>query len=476
MALIDVVLEHHVDPPTRHEMILAGAKALFRGAQSHPPFGLSERVSRLSSPQQFRALLEEVCGETAPSIASSNNIEFIVLNGIAAAVPGETFVMAADQFKVEEQLAGNRYVGIGIVLAIESGYPQIKDTFARGSAHLAGAKAGDLITAIDGADTHKMPLKKAVDMLRGDEGSSVTIKVFSPAENERTLTIPRTVVPRQTVRGYKERAKEEWNYRVEASSPVAYARITEFSSSTVHELRQLEREVKANGFRALILDLRRWQSGRFQHAALVADALLEGGTIGQVRTSKGVRKYEADADCLFRGWPIAVLVSGETSSESEWLAAALQDNKRAFLVGQPTAGRGLTFTSVPGLDGGAVTLATGMLQRGDGTTLAAPGSFRPRGPAGEIRGAAFGNGVKPDHVLAQSGEASPRTGQGTPPGGREQIENKDKRSVDRLYRKEPDAPRPRAKEIDVAVRKAVELLEKALAQRLGHQEAATSSE
>jgi carboxyl-terminal processing protease len=472
MELIDLVLEHHVDPPTRHEMVLSGAKALFRAAQAYPPFSLSERVSRLSSPEQFRAFLEEVCAETSSSIASSNSIEFILLNGIAGAVPGETFLRSADEFKVEQQLAGNRYVGIGIVLRFDSekDYPRIGDTFARGSAHQGGAKGGDLITAIDGADTHKMPLKKAVEMLRGAEGTSVTITLFSPEENERTITIPRIVVPRQTVRGYKERAQEEWNYRVKDSLPIAYARITEFSSSTVHELRQIERDLRSDGFRALILDLRGASDGRFQETALVADALLDGGVIGQVRTSKGVRKYEADADCLFRKWPMAVLVSEHTSGEYEWLAAALQDNKRAVLVGQSTPARGVTFSSVPTSDGGAVTLATGVLERGDGTTLAKPGSFRPRGPTAQTRD----GGVKPDHALPD--RQPPNAAQFSPDGGENVEENQSKPRPERLYRKEPGvAPRGGAKEMDAAVRKAIEVLEAALAGQTEDQRASNDN-
>ena len=73
-------------------------------------------------------------------------------------------------------------------------------------------------------------------------------------------------------------------------------------------------------------------------AVLLADSLLERGAIGRVRTARGETTYQADADALFRGWPIAVLVDQNTSGTAEWLAAALQDNHRAVIVGSPTAG------------------------------------------------------------------------------------------------------------------------------------------
>jgi C-terminal peptidase prc len=461
MALIDLVSEHHVDPPTQNEMVLAGGKALYRAAKSPQPFGLSQRVSRLASPEQLRAFLGEVCEETATTITRSNSVEGILLRGIAGVVPGETFIESPEQFKVQEQLAGNRYVGIGIVLNVDedSGYPRINNTFARGSAHQAGAKDGDLITQIEGLDTHKMNLAKAVELLRGEEGTSVTIMVRQPKESEpRKLTIPRTVVPRQTVRGYKERGKEQWSYQVRDGAPIAYVQIAEFSSSTVHELRQVERELRSNGCRALILDLRRWESGRLREVALVADALLDGGIIGRVRTSKGVRKYEADADCLFRGWPMAVLVGEETAGETEWLAAALQDGKRARLVGRTTAGQGFTSGRVPTADGGAVTLVTGILERADGSPLPAPTSFRRSVRAApEERDSDRRNGVKPDHPVSR-----PR------PEGRKATEGSE------VAKAEP--PRDRPKEMDPALAKAMELLEAELADRSANKQSARTSE
>ena len=164
-------------------------------------------------------------------------------------------------------------------------------------------------------------------------------------------------------------------------------------------------------------------------AVLVADSLLEQGTIGRVRTTRGQTTYQADSDALFRGWPIAVLVDQNTAGAAEWLAAALQDNHRAVVVGSPSRGahQARPFGGLPMEDDGAgpfeyeatvkstvpvgdgrwsIAMVTGHLERGDGRPLA--------DVAGAMLGASSSiekprGGVRPDHVIP-----GPRPGFGVP--------------------------------------------------------------
>ena len=154
------------------------------------------------------------------------------------------------------------------------------------------------------------------------------------------------------------------------SQAIAYVKLNELVGSTPHELRKLAAQLERNRTRAIILDLRGTRSTSAHTALLVADSLLDHGTIGRVRTSHGETTYQADADALFRGWPMAVLVDRNTSGASEWLAAALQDNKRAVVIGAPTSSAGINpgnavvKTLLP-LKGGewSLSLATGVLER-----------------------------------------------------------------------------------------------------------------
>ena len=155
LALIDLILEHHVDPPTFHEMVLGGAKELlsFSVAEPNPTIGLSRRVSKLSSREDLRSFLIDAYREAADGMAvrvrngpprsqPPDGIESILVRGILNVVPGEPFMLPAEQYQVVEQAGANRYVGIGIVPGIDkdSKLLQIKETIRRGSAHRGGAK------------------------------------------------------------------------------------------------------------------------------------------------------------------------------------------------------------------------------------------------------------------------------------------------------------------------------------------------
>ena len=109
------------------------------------------------------------------------------------------------------------------------------------------------------------------------------------------------------------------------------------AGSTPHELRMLATQLEAEGIRAIVLDLRGLWSTSVHCALLMADSLLDHGPIGRVRTSHGETVYQADGDAIFRRRPVVVLVDGNTSGAPEWLAAAIQDNKRGTVVGAPTA-------------------------------------------------------------------------------------------------------------------------------------------
>src|SRR5262249_26691092 len=154
------------------------------------------------------------------------------------------------------------------------------------------------------------------------------------AKGARALTLTRGRLPRATVFGYRSRGSGSPEFRVETSEPVGYVRFEEINGSTPQELRALARRLEDEGGRALILGLRQARQADLHATVLLADSLLAGGTVGRLRTADRVETYEADTEELFPGWPLAVLVQGPTAAnEVAWLAAALQDNHRALVVG-----------------------------------------------------------------------------------------------------------------------------------------------
>ena len=178
-------------------------------------------------------------------------------------------------------------------------------------------------------------------------------------------------------------------------SPIV--KINELMASTPHELRKAAQQLESEGSKALVLDLRNLQSASAHTAVLVADSLLESGAIGRIRTTKGETAFQAEPEAILRGWPLAVLVDGTTLGTAEWLAAALQDNRRAVLVGSPTQGFqpnpsfGLITSVIPVGGEWSVALATGILERGDGRPLTlldlpVPMAIRPRRPMNPLAG------------------------------------------------------------------------------------------
>jgi carboxyl-terminal processing protease len=376
--ITDVIMEHHIDPPARQQMILSGIKALYKAAGLPVPAGLSSRVSAVTTIEQLRSLLEDAWPKSTAKGVAANELQEQLLQGLCSTVPGDAYLISAKDRKVAEQISGNRYVGIHVAVGTDDQEkrPKIADVFEGGPADRAGVKNDDLIEQIDGVDTKGIPLRDFIERLRGDEGTSVTIKVRQPkAKESRTYSIIRGQHARESLRGVRKRSGGGWDYRLDGPDPIAYVKIIDLMASTPHELRKVAQQLEAEGLKALVLDLRTLQGWTAHTAVLVADSLLESGAIGRIRTTKGETAYQAEPEAILRGWPLAVLVDGSTSGTAEWLAAALQDNRRAVVVGSPTQGPQPSavfgyVTSVIPLDGEwSITLSTTILERGDGRPL-----------------------------------------------------------------------------------------------------------
>jgi carboxyl-terminal processing protease len=397
--ITDTVLEHHVDPPTRQEMFLAGLKGLFAAAHTDPPANLSRRVSALTTEDQFAALLQENWPHEGQ--APVKELESAVLGGLLKCVPGEPDLISPEGLRILRQSLANRYVGTGIqVHNSPEGWVQILVPFAGGPARRAGAKPGDLILEVDGASMKGLTLGQVVDKLRGDEGTSVTCTVQQPGAKEtRLLSMKREVVPFRTVMGYRRTGEETWTYRVDPDVPIAYVRLTSLGSSTLHEMRKLEGQLLSDGIRGVVLDLRENSGGELHEAALLADSLLDGGLMWRLRDShQKVKEYQADRECLFRDCPLAVLVDPFTSGTAELVAAALQDNKRAVLVGVPTHGDGCVTSLVDLPENlGALQLRTSQVER------AVP-PRQKEAQDSEERRAGTRLSVQPDHLVTMSKE------------------------------------------------------------------------
>jgi len=371
LTITDIVLQQHIDPPTRQQMILAGVKALYQADKRQIPKGLSQQVSDLAKPEQLADFLKSIQTE----FSALRNTEIILTQAMLSTLPCGAHLVDAHTKKVQGQLAANRYVGIGIALTMNKKelFPTIPNVIYNGPAWRAGVKRNDIILKVNGQSMESKDLVQAIKYLRGEEGSKVTIEVRQPDSQEsRKLKMTRGRVFIPTIEGTRKISEREWQYKLGSADDIAYIRIKNIGPSTLHELRQVDSKIRDKNMKGIILDLR--AGGSILHdTIMVADSLLDGGAIGQVQSLDSLKKHEARPGALFQNIPMVVLVGKQTSSGNVFLTAALQDNKRAIVVGEPTSGQTYVRSNVPLPDrNDHILMATALMQRGDGTTLLMP--------------------------------------------------------------------------------------------------------
>ena len=367
-SIINVVLDHHIDPPTKQEMVLSGVRALFRAAGKPLPRGISREISELTTPE----LIDDYVREVVADNRKVKGAKDVLLKGMAECVRGGASFTDPSVSRINSQVAANRYVGTGIALGFDgkTKQPMISKVFYNGPAWKAGAKGQDRIVEIDGKTTANMKMKQVLEALRGEAGSEVAMLVQQPeVEATRQLVVTRGRVFLPTIEGYRLVSEGQWKYSIDVAPKVALIRLKSIGPSTLHELRRVEATLRDEGTRAVILDLR--TGGALLHdVVMVADALIDDAAIGHVRSLDGRTTHTAQPGAMFQDMPMAVLTSKFTSAGHVFLAAALQDNGRAVVVGERTPGNTYvrSLIDIPGRDE-QVTLATAVMERADGTPL-----------------------------------------------------------------------------------------------------------
>jgi len=260
--------------------------------------------------------------------------------------------------------------GIGIQVTMEDGYVKVIAPIDDTPGARAGLQAEDLITALDGESVQGKTLDEAVDVMRGELGSDITLSVFRPATQESfDVTVTRGNIPLLSVRSVIE------------DDDIGYIRINRFLGTTgkslENEITSLKEEAAENDVElaGYILDLRNNPGGNLNQSIVVADAFLEQGEIVSVRNrnSEDDASYFAKAGDLIDGKPLVVLINGGSASASEIVAGALQDHQRGILLGTPTFGKGSVQTLIGLRDQGGLRLTTARYYTPSGDSIQAKG-------------------------------------------------------------------------------------------------------
>jgi len=278
--------------------------------------------------------------------------------------PHSSFMKPEDYKELQIETKGS-FTGIGIEISLKDGILTVVSPIEGTPAYKAGLKANDKILKIEGKTTKNMTLIESVKLLRGAKGTDVTISIYREGWRRlKDITLTRDVIPIQSVRS---KILEDG---------YGYIRITNFQNKTTFELKKALRELeKGKGLKGLVLDLRNNPGGLLDQAVKVADVFLEKGLVvytdGRIEEQK--MRFEAHPNKHHHKYPIAVLVNEGSASASEIVAGALQDHKRAIILGIQTFGKGSVQTIIPLEDGSAVRLTTARYYTPNGRSIQAKG-------------------------------------------------------------------------------------------------------
>lgn len=275
------------------------------------------------------------------------------INGMLSSLDPHSSYLPPDDFSDMRVQTRGEFGGLGIEVTQEDGFVKVVTPIDDTPAARAGVAPGDFITHVDGEPVLGLNLNEAVDLMRGPVGSDIVITIVREGEDEPfdlTLT-------RDTIKVAAVRARSEGN--------VVVLRVSSFTEQTFPNLEEgLNEQVEAAGgidnVDGFVIDLRNNPGGLLDQAVAVSDAFLDAGEIVSTRgrDPRDSDRYNAKPGDLAEGKPLVVLINGGSASASEIVAGALQDHKRAIVVGTKSFGKGSVQTIVPLQGKGAMRLTT----------------------------------------------------------------------------------------------------------------------
>ncbi len=287
------------------------------------------------------------------------------IQGMLSSLDPHSAFMKPEDFKELQVETKGKFTGIGIEITIKDGVLTVVSPIEGTPAFRAGIRANDKILKINGKSTKNMTLIQAVKLLRGPKGTKVTISIYRQGWNKlKDITITRDVIP---IRSVRSKILEDG---------YGYVRISNFQAKTGDELRKALKKLEdKKGLKGLVLDLRNNPGGLLDQAVKVSDEFLESGLIvytdGRLMDQR--MRFTAKPNIDHHDYPLVVLVNGGSASASEIVAGALQDNKRAIIVGTQTFGKGSVQTIIPLEGGAAIRLTTARYYTPSGRSIQAKG-------------------------------------------------------------------------------------------------------
>lgn len=291
----------------------------------------------------FSDVLEEIEANYVDAVDSEKLIQNAIKGMVSSLDPHSAF-MPPEAFDELQDDTKGEFGGIGIVITMKDGILTVISPIEGTPAYKAGIMAGDVIVKINGESTRDMALWESVKMMRGPTGGEVVLTVVREGEPEPLeYTLKRDIIPMESVRS------------TSLKPGYGYIWITNFRDNTADDVKKALDTLESGGtpLKGLIMDLRNNPGGLLNQASEVSDIFLDQGTIVSIkgRLEEHTEVFEAHPDKKSRKYPIVVLINGGSASASEIVAGALQDQKRALILGTTSFGKGSVQSVKPLKDG-----------------------------------------------------------------------------------------------------------------------------
>ncbi len=314
----------------------------------------------------FAEIFGRIKSDYVEDVEDKELLEYAIRGMLTGLDPHSSY-LNAEEYKELRVGTSGKFGGLGIEVGMEDGFVKVIAPIDDTPAQRAGLQAGDLIIRLDDKPVKGMTLNDAVNHMRGKPGTKVSLMIVREGEDKPfRVEIERDII---RVASVKSRFLEPG---------YGYLRLSHFQSSTTEDLMKSMEKLKSTdktGLKGLVLDLRNNPGGVLNAAVSVSDAFLESGLIvytqGRVDDSK--LEFKAGPDDVINGAPMVVLVNSGSASASEIVAGALQDHKRAVIMGEQTFGKGSVQTIIPVDQTSAVKLTTARYFTPSGRSIQAEG-------------------------------------------------------------------------------------------------------
>jgi carboxyl-terminal processing protease len=288
------------------------------------------------------------------------------IKGMLKELDPHTNFMQPEIFKDFESETSGEFGGLGIEISVQNGILTIISPIEDTPAWEAGIKPGDKVIAVDGHSTKGLSLVEASQLMRGKKGSKTTLTIVRESEDKpKDIAITRGSVKIRSVK------------YTDMNEGYAYVRVTSFIENTGKDLEKVlqDHEKKYSGVKGLILDLRRNPGGLLDQAVKVSDLFIpEGKIVSTIGREKGKEEVlSASRKAHFVGFPLIVLMNEYSASASEIVAGALQDNKRAIIMGEKSFGKGSVQSVVKLGDGSGLKLTVARYYTPSGKSIQSEG-------------------------------------------------------------------------------------------------------